>query len=147
MDALNKNGVYTVDADVKAAIDASFSGYFADEKETAATIRRTMERCGYLADTHTAVAISAAEQYIAQTGDRKPMVIASTASPYKFAADVYRSLYGEAPTDPLDALDQLQERTGTEIPYPLCGIGERKIRFTDVVPAADMWKAVKDYID
>ena len=146
MKDLAEKGIYTVDADVKAAISESFCGYFADEAATAATIQSIMERYGYLADTHTAVALSAAEQYIEATGDRKPMVVASTASPYKFAADVYRSLYEAAPTDPLAALDELSAKTNTEIPYPLKGIGERTVRFTDVIPSANMWKAIQQYI-
>ena len=147
MASLNKTGAYTVDADVKAAIDASFKGYFADEEKTAATIRATMEKHGYLADTHTAVALSAANDYIAETGDKTPMVVASTASPYKFAADVYASLYGEDATEALAALDVLSEKTGTEIPYPLRGIGERTVRFTDVVPSDKMWDAVVGYVN
>ncbi len=146
MTSLNKTGAYTVDADVKAKIDASFGGYFANEEKTAKTIRTTMEKYGYLADTHTAVGISAAEEYMAQTGDKKPMVVASTASPYKFAADVYASLYGEKPADALAALDMLSANTKTEIPYPLRGIGERTVRFTDVVESAAMWDAVKAYV-
>ena len=146
MKSLNETGAYTVEADIKAKIDENFCGFYADEAQTAATIRSTMEKYGYLADTHTAVAISAAEQYIEKTGDKKPMIVASTASPYKFANDVYTSLYGETPTDPVAALDQLSARSGTEIPYPLCGIGERTVRFTDVVESADMWQAVLDYI-
>jgi hypothetical protein len=74
------------------------------------------------------------------------MIVASTASPYKFAADVYRSLYGAEPTSALDALDELSARSNTEIPYPLKGIGDREIRFTDVVDSADMWNAVHNYI-
>ena len=147
MNSLNKDGVYSVDTDVKAAIDASFKGYFADEAKTAETIRTTMSKYQYLADTHTAVAISAAEQYMAETGDVKPMVIASTASPYKFAADVYESLYSERPSDPLDALEDLSAKTATEIPYPLRGIKDRSVRFTDVVDSADMWKAVINYVE
>ena len=147
MKSLSETGAYTVEADVKAKIDENFRGYFADEQATAATIRSTMDKYGYLADTHTAVAISAAEQYVSETGDRKPMIIASTASPYKFANDVYASLYGKKPTDPLSALDELSAKTGTEIPYPLRGIAERKVRFTDVVPAADMWEATKKFVD
>ncbi len=146
MKSLNETGAYTVDADVKAAIDESFCGFFADEEMTAATIQKTMERYGYLADTHTAVALCAAEQYIEKTGDRKPMVVASTASPYKFAADVYKSLYGTAPESALAALDDLSAKSGTEIPYPLKGIGDRTVRFTDVIPSTDMWEAVRRYI-
>ena len=147
MASLSKTGAYSVDADVKAAIDASFKGYFADEEKTAATIRETMEKHGYLADTHTAVALSAAKDYIAETGDTTPMVVASTASPYKFAADVYASLYTDEPASALAALDVLSEKTGTEIPYPLRGIGERTVRFTDVVPSDKMWDAVTGYVN
>ena len=146
MKSLNETGAYTVDADVKAAIDASFKGYFADEAKTAATIREVMERYHYLSDTHTAVALSAAKQYVETTGDTRPMVVASTASPYKFAADVYASLYGEKPAEALAALDLLSEKTATEIPYPLRGIGERTVRFTDVVDSAKMWDAVSSYV-
>ncbi|MBQ8341658.1 MAG: threonine synthase [Clostridia bacterium] len=146
MRSLNETGAYTVDADVKAAIDESFCGFYASEEQTAATIRSTMEKYGYLADTHTAVALCAAEQYIEKTGDKRPMIVASTASPYKFANDVYVSLYGEKPADPLAALDRLSERSGTEIPYPLRGIGERTVRFTDVVEPCEMWQAVLNYI-
>jgi hypothetical protein len=74
------------------------------------------------------------------------MVVASTASPYKFAFDVFTSLYGKEPTSSLAALDELSAATKTEIPYPLCGIGERKVRFTDVIDAADMKQAMMDYL-
>ena len=143
---LATKGAYTVDAETKAKIDRHFSGFYADEEKTAATIRRMMDSFGYLVDTHTAVALSAAEDYMAKTGDTKPMVVASTASPYKFAADVYESLYGEVPTSPLAALDELAEKTATEIPYPLAGIGERKVRFTDVVDATEMQDAMFAYL-
>ena len=72
---------------------------------------------------------------------------ASTASPYKFAADVCASLGLERPEDDLDALDMLSKHTGTEITYPLRGIAERKVRFTETVDAADMLDAVKRYVD
>ncbi|MBQ9801633.1 MAG: threonine synthase [Clostridia bacterium] len=146
MKQLNTTGAYTVDSADLAAIKASFNGYFADEAATAATIRRTMQESGYLIDTHTAVAVSAAAQYQKETGDCKPMVVASTASPYKFAADVYTSLYGEAPASDLAALDQLSEKTGVEITYPLRGIGERTVRFTDVVNADGMQDAMLAYL-
>ena len=106
-----------------------------------------MPKFNYLADTHTAVALSAAKQYIEESGDQRPMVVASTASPYKFAADVYASLYGEKPADALAALDTLSANTKTEIPYPLCGIGKRTVRFTDVVDSDKMWNAVSAYVE
>ena len=147
MSSLKEKGCYEIDADVKAKIDESFCGYFADEQATAATINKYFTENGYLADTHTAVALSAAEQYIAQTGDTTPMVVASTASPYKFAADVCVSLGLERPENDLDALDMLSAHTSTEITYPLCGIAQRTVRFTETVDACDMLDAVKKYVD
>ena len=143
---LAQKGAYEVSGEVKGKIDESFKGYFADEGETAATIKKYFTEYGYLADTHTSVALCAAEKYIAETGDRTPMVVASTASPYKFAADVCASLGMKKPEDDLDALDMLKKATGTEIPYPLCGIAERKVRFTETVKSEQMLDAVKRYI-
>ena len=143
---LAQKGAYEVSGEVKGKIDESFKGYFADEGETAATIKKYFTEYGYLADTHTSVALCAAEKYIAETGDRTPMVVASTASPYKFAADVCASLGMKKPEDDLDALDMLKKATCTEIPYPLCGIAERKVRFTETVKSEQMLDAVKRYI-
>ena len=145
MESLKQDGAYTVDAEVLAAINENFSGYFADEAATAATIKTYFEKYGYLADTHTAVALSAAEQYIATLDEVRPMVVDSTASPYKFAADVYESLGKAQPADPLAALDELAAATATEIPYPLRGLGQREVRFTQVIDAADMPAAVLDW--
>ncbi len=146
MDALKKTGAYTVDADVLAKIKENFLGYYADEKETAKTIKETYDQYGYLADTHTAVAISAANQYMAETGDQTPMVVDSTASPYKFANDVYFAVANEKADSELAALDQLSEKTNTKIPYPLAGLAERKVNFTKVVDKTEMAKAVLEYL-
>ena len=145
MESLKKDGAYTVEAEVLAAINDNFSGYFADETATAETIKTYFEQYGYLADTHTAVALSAAEQYIATLNEVRPTVVDSTASPYKFAADVYESLGKAQPADPLAALDELAAATATEIPYPLRGLGQREVRFTQVIDAADMPAAVLDW--
>ena len=147
MESLKNTGTYTVDPDVLEKIMENFSGYFADEEETAGTIQNYFCKYGYLADTHTAVALSAAEQYIKtlQPDDVRPVVVDSTASPYKFAADVYASLGKDKPEDPLAALDELSRETNTEIPYPLRELGKRLVRFTEVIDVEDMPRAVLDY--
>ena len=147
MKRLSANGSYTVDTDVFAKITENFIGYFADEKTTADTIRACWEKYGYLSDTHTAVAISAAEQYIAESGDMLPMVIDSTASPYKFANNVYRAVSAQEPESDLAALDALSKETETEIPYPLAGLAQRKVRFERVVAKEDMAFAVLEYLN
>jgi len=142
MAQLNKSGCYTVPTEVKAEIDRVFVGYYADEDETAAAIAKVWGENGYLSDTHTAVALSCADKYRADTNDTAPMVVASTASPYKFANNVYRAVAKQEPTDDLAALDELSALTKTEIPYPLAGLATRTVRFTDVIDAEGMTASV-----
>ena len=146
MNSLAKYGKYTIDAETKAKIDSVFSGFYTDEEKTAQTIKTVFEKYGYLCDTHTAVAVNAAEEYAAKTGDNLVTVVDSTASPYKFAADVYASLGQETPADPLDALDALSSYSKTEIAYPLRGLARRQVRFTDVCDPADMTEKVLEFI-
>ena len=145
MKELAENGKYTVSSEVKAKIDELFSGYYADEDETSKTIKNTFEKYGYLCDTHTAVGVSAAERYCSENKDSKVTVVDSTASPYKFASDVYKALGQTAPSDPLDALDALSEFTKTEIAYPLKGLAERKVIFDKVIKTDDMSVEVLDF--
>ncbi len=146
MDSLKKTGRYEVDADILAKINETFIGYFASEEETADTIRNFFEKDGYLADTHTAVALTACEKYRAENGSAHPLIAVSTASPYKFAADVYCSLTGKTPDDALGALDLLSAYSKTEIAYPLRDLDKRKIIFDTVVSPADMPDAIYHYL-
>ena len=75
------------------------------------------------------------------------MVIDSTASPYKFANNVYRAVTSQEPESDLAALDALSETTKTEIPYPLAGLAQRKVRFEKVVNKNDMAAAVLEYLN
>lgn len=145
MKQLNETGAYTVGDDVLSTIGASFCGYFADESATADAMRLALMQ-NYLIDPHTAVAYSAALQYRTETHDRTPMVIASTASPFKFAVDVFDALYGERPEDPLSAPILLAQKTGQPIPYPLVDIDKKAVRFTDVCDKQDMWRSVKAFL-
>ena len=147
MESLVKNGAYTVSNAVKAKIDADFCGYFADEQQTAQTICK-YQKTGYLMDTHTAVGVYCAEQYLQSFNDvDTPMVIASTASPYKFAADVYASLGKDAPEDALQSQQLLSDYTDTQIPYPLVGLGERTVRFDKTVHANELLQEVLRFAD
>ncbi|MBE6611127.1 MAG: threonine synthase [Ruminococcaceae bacterium] len=143
MKKLNTEGCYTVDAALKTKLDEHFTGLYCDEAGTAATIRQTFEEDKYLIDTHTAVGLSCAKQYMAKNKSGLKMVVASTASPYKFASDVYTSIAGKAPADELSALAELSALTSTEIPYPLADIDKREIRFRTVIEKQNMPAEVK----
>ena len=67
------------------------------------------------------------------------MVVASTASPYKFAADVAASIGKSIDSDePSEILASLSEATGTEIPAPLKRTLTLPVRFTRTVDPSEM---------
>lgn len=139
MEKLKTNGRYTVPESIRELISEVFAGYTLSEEETAATIRETYEKNGYLIDTHTAVGVGCARKYIAETGDRVRTVVASTASPYKFAADVAASLGHKIDSDdPAEILNALSSLTNTEIPAPLKRTLTLPVRFTRTVDPSDM---------
>ncbi len=142
MKSLSESGKYSVSKEVFAKLTDVFSGEFCDEENTAKTIKKYYEECGYLCDTHTAVALYGADKYREESGDKTPMLVVSTASPYKFADNVYFALTGKKSKDSLNALDDLYALTNKKIPTPLSGIAGRKVRFTECVEPCDMADAV-----
>ena len=73
------------------------------------------------------------------------MLVVSTASPYKFAADVLLSLTGSKPDDDLMALEALNAHTGSPIPAPLEAILTKAAIHKDVIDRAIMKDAVRDF--
>ena len=145
MKALKETGRYEVEPEILAKINEIFVGYCADEAQTAQTILAYKQQYDYLIDTHTAVACSAVAQFRTEAADDRACVITSTASPYKFAASVYRSLTGMEATSDLCALDQLKETSGVEITYPLRGLESRTVRFKEVIAPEEMRAAVTEF--
>ena len=142
MKSLNETGKYSLSAEELALIQKDFVGYCADEEKTAEAIRYAHANYGYLCDSHTAVGYSCALQYLENSGSTAPVILASTASPYKFAADVYAALTGKTASDGLSALDELSALTGVAIPLPLADMKNRTVRFNAVINPAEMSDAV-----
>ena len=138
MKQLNTEGKYTVPAELKAAIDAEFWGDFAGDAETSATIDKVWKNHQYLCDTHTAVGWYVAENYVNQTGDKTPMVVLSTASPYKFPAAVLSAIGGDTSGDEFDQMERLSQITHVPIPGNLTGLKELEELHTGVIPKDEM---------
>ena len=145
---LSAKGSFTVDENVRTKMSELFWGGCCNDTDTVKTIEKYFKEYGYLCDTHTAVALNVYEQYVKETGDDKATVIASTASPYKFAKDVYKSLTGKAPfTDDTEALDALSALTGVECPAPLASVTKKTILHSDTIDRENMSGAVLDFIE
>ena len=79
MEKLDEEKSYDVTPEVREKL-GRFYGGFCTEEETLDTIGKMWNENKYLMDTHTAVAYKVYEDYVAETGDETPAVIASTAS-------------------------------------------------------------------
>ena len=137
---LAKTGMYTVDAETLARIQASFACGCADDTAGAAEINARFEQDNYLCDTHTAVAFCVAET----VRSAAPMVVLSTASPYKFPRDVLAALGETAPESDFAAMAALNVKTGCSVPASLSVLNTLPVRFNTVIePAAIRDAALK----
>ena len=142
MEQMEKKKVYQVTPAMKKAL-APFYGGFADMKDTNETIGRMYNQNGYLMDTHTAVAYKVYENYLAETGDHTPALIASTASAYKFADSVADAIGIGKGKDGFASVDAIQKATKVPVPSGLLGLQNKPIRHKEVVEVDQMAAAVK----
>lgn len=146
MNALNGAGEYTITEEMKAGL-ADFYGNYADEKETAEAIKNLYEKTGYVMDTHTAVAASVYKKYVADTEDKKPTVIASTASPFKFARSVMTAI--DSKYDALgefELVDELVKLSNTDEPEAVKEIRTAPVRHDHVCAVDAMEGTVKEWL-
>ena len=149
MTALKTVGKYEVSDEIKAEIKSKFFGGFCDDEQTKATIKALFDTDNYLCDTHTAVAVNVYEQYVEQTGDTTPSVIASTASPYKFSKAVLEAVSDgtDLPENEFDMVEKLFEVSNAPVPAPLAALKDKKARFSDVTEVNSMPQYVLDALN
>ncbi|MFI3177723.1 MAG: threonine synthase [Eubacteriales bacterium] len=146
MDALSQTGIYSITDEMKDEL-TDFYGDYASEADTAVAIRNLYEKTGYVIDTHTAVAAHVYGAYKEQTGDDTPAIIASTASPYKFARSVMNAIDPKYDTlDDFALIDELCKISNVEIPQAIEEIRHAKILHDTVCKTADMKEEVRKYL-
>ena len=146
MQALSSGGEYTITEKMKAQL-ADFYGNFCSEEETAEAILRVYKDSSYIIDTHTAVAAGVYRKYEKETGDVRPTVIASTASPYKFTRSVMKAIGEEyEKADDFALVDRLAEISGVKVPKAVEEIRTAPVLHDRVVDAPDMPAAVLDIL-
>lgn len=145
MTQLKESGSYSVGEQRRDWLLDTFWGDCADNKDTLGEIRKRWEQDHYLMDPHTAVAGHVLREYRRKTGDDTPSVIVSTASPYKFAADVLSALTGgNAGGDPFSASEEIQKLTGIPMPEQVRKLRELQVRHTAECDKDKMGQAVLD---
>ncbi|MBE5852479.1 MAG: threonine synthase [Lachnospiraceae bacterium] len=146
MAALSKDGKYEITAEMKEKLDEFYGGY-ATEQETAEKIKSLYEKCGYVIDTHTAVAATVYDKYVAETGDTHKTVIASTASPFKFTRSVMDALdnkYSEM--SDFELVDELSRIANVTVPNAIEEIRTAEVLHNNICDKEDMANIVKQYL-
>ena len=138
MKQLNEQGHYKVSDELLKKLKAEFSCGCCDDAAAAETIGRLWAEENYLCDPHTAVAWNVAEQFGKTCSDGAPVVVLSTASPYKFPAAVLSALGQKAGEDEFAVMEELHARTGVPVPKNLAALREKPVRHKDVIGREDM---------
>ena len=147
MQQLRTSQSYAVGQQRQEWLLSVFAAGYADDRDCAEEIARVFEQHHYLMDTHTAVASRVLRQYRETSGDLTPTVIVSTASPYKFAADVLTAVAGKNAVAGLDAFacsDELEARSGMPVPQQVKALRSLPIRHTAHCEKGSMAQAVLD---
>ncbi len=146
MGGLTGDGNYTITEEMAKKL-SDFEAGFATEEDTAECIRHIYEETGYVLDTHTAVAAYVCRQYRDKSGDGRKCVVASTASPYKFAKRVMTAIDGKYKAmDDLALLRELKTVSGVEMPQAIKDILDAKVLHTLECDADKMKETVKAFL-
>lgn len=145
MSQLEQDKRYEVSPKIREGMKI-FWGGCATVEETNATIGSMYREHEYLIDTHTAVAYKVYQDYVKETGDETPALIASTASAYKFAESVARSIGLPERSTGFEYIDDIAAETGVRVPKALKDLDKKEIRHRGVIEIADMAKAVEESV-
>ena len=142
MRRLGAEGVYRFPEEAMARIRADFAAGCCGEEDCLRTIGQVWREQGYLCDTHTAVAMKAAQDYEAVQPAGRKTVVLSTASPYKFPAAVLKAIGGDLSGDEFEQMDRLAEIAGVPVPRGLRGLRQRPVLHRDLIDANE----IVDYV-
>lgn len=147
MEGLSRDGKYAVTEEMKGQL-SDFYGNYSSEAETAAVIKKIYEECGYIIDTHTAVAAGVFQKYQRETGDDKTKtVIASTASPFKFSRSVMTAIASKYDTmSDFELVDELSKIGKVQIPRAIEEIRNAPVLHERVCEVEEMPAVVKEFL-
>ena len=146
MEELAAKGRYEVGETVLQNLKETFWAGWVDDAATKETIREVYEKEHYVLDTHSAVAYRVAQAYKKETGSKRPLVVVSTASPYKFNESVLEALGEErAGLDEFAQLDKLASLNESPIPQGLASLKTAEILHREVCEKMEMRMAAEDF--
>ena len=151
MKKLAGEGRYEVSASELSKMKQEFYAGFTSEDDTIECMYEFFTEYGYPMDTHTGVAMNVAMNYQKEVqeefgAEEHPMVVVSTASPYKFPQDVLYALTGNDVKDSFKGIKRINLLTAMKVPESLKALRYKALRFKTSVTADKMFSEVLKFI-
>ena len=150
MAALAKSGKYSVSKQELRQMQEEFFAACTNEDETVECIYDFFEEYGYPMDTHTGVAMSVAERFEKKLDAKEakpPMVVVSTASPYKFPQDVLYALTGNDVKDSFKGVKRIHLLTAMKVPECIKSVRYKPLLFKTTISPDKMFDEVKKFVE
>jgi len=150
--SLNDDGCFSVDAGIMEKVRGLIEAKWVDEGEVLRTIGNIYKESNYIMDTHTAVAAAAVIErsrnaVISINSINKdndvPVIITSTASPYKFAPDVLTGLGIKVGGDEFESIKTLSKSGAGPIHRAVDGLTSKKVLHDKVIDINEMKETVE----
>ncbi len=134
MNSLNDKGEFSW-----SNLPADFCAYTLDEAQCSKVIAAAFEE-GILLDPHTAIAYGAATQFSNKNGGK--VLVASTASPYKFPQKILQALSLDVPENAFDQIRYLSKYTNTKAPAAIEQLEFAALQKNAVIDIAQMKEVI-----
>jgi threonine synthase len=142
-ESLDRNGGFSVDAGVTERMRGLIEARWVDEGEVLKTIGSVYRESKYVIDTHTAVGVAAVAGI---NNNDVPVIITSTASPYKFAPDVLAGLGIKVNGDEFESIKTLSSSGAGPVHRAVDGLTEKKVLHDRVIDIGEMRETVERLI-
>lgn len=151
MKALSSEGYYEISKELLAEIKEHFWAEWVDDVKTGEEIAHVFKSHHYLMDPHTSVAYEVTEKYRQATGDMKPCIILSTASPFKFNNSVLAAVTGcneseIAQKNEFELLKELSDLSEWSVPANLVSLQSKPVRHERVCSTKAMQDCVAQFL-
>lgn len=140
-----QSGKFVIRDDIKDALNKEFISGYMDDERTLYYIKYIFDKEKYLIDTHTAVSYGVCKE-MRETSD--DIVIASTASPYKFVYDVLKALKNEEHLDDfIKACEELSKISEVDIPEAVNSLRYKDIKHNIICKKDSMANSITDLLN
>lgn len=137
MEELEATGKYRVSNQLRDRLLEEFACGYSSDRDIEDSIQMVYDKYHYLMDPHTASGYKVMREAQSENPE-VPMILLSTASPYKFVDAVADALFGKHEADVQVTTAKINDYTGVPVPAPLQAIWQKQPVTAPVIEPASM---------